>query len=107
MFLLVSPAEPHLKYCIAFLIQRPQFHIPPNRNKHGQAYHRNTKSLVTKKSILLRASLLLRDTMTNATLIGENSYWGLAYTFRGLAHYHHSKSMAACRQTGGAKSFTS
>ena len=29
--------------------------------------------------------------MTKATLIKENIYLGLAYSFRGLVHYHHGE----------------
>ena len=39
--------------------------------------------------ILIRVSLLLKDTMTKATLIRANISLELVYSFRGSPHYHH------------------
>lgn len=48
-------------------------------------------------SVLISVSLLGRDAVTTATLIKEDISLGLAYSFRGLVHYHHGGSMAVCR----------
>ena len=44
--------------------------------------------------VLVTTPLLWKDTMTRATLIKENIYWGLAYCFRSLIHYHHGSVQA-------------
>lgn len=43
---------------------------------------------------LIRVLFLCRDTITQTTLLKEN--WGLAYSFRGLVHYHGGE--CGCRQ---------
>jgi hypothetical protein len=52
-----------------------------------------TRSILCKGVFWYSASVLLlwRDTMTMATLIKESILLGLAYSFRGLVHYHHGR----------------
>lgn len=48
---------------------------------------------------LSKYSLVVKIYMTIATFTKKNISLGLAYTFRGLVHYHHHKkysSMQAC-----------
>jgi len=47
--------------------------------------------------------------MTNASLIKDNIYLGLAYRFRGSVHYHQGRSVAASGRhgAGGAESSAS
>jgi hypothetical protein len=52
----------------------------------------------SSQRLLVMVLLLRRDTMTTATLIKENIQLGLAYSFKGLVHYHQGGNMAACRQ---------
>ena len=55
-----------------------------------------------------RILLCWRDTMTMTTLILENIYVGLAYSFRGLVHYCHGRKHDGRHGAGeGAKSSTS
>ena len=42
-------------------------------------------------SVLVRVSLLSRDTITKATLIMDNISLGLAYKFRGSVPSHHDR----------------
>jgi hypothetical protein len=40
--------------------------------------------------------------MTKATLIKESNSWGLAYSFRGLVHYHHGGMHRSIKADMGA-----
>ena len=45
----------------------------------------------TTGSVSVGISWLRTDTLTKATLIKDNIYLGLAYSFRGLVHYYHGR----------------
>jgi hypothetical protein len=49
-------------------------------------------------TLCLSVLLLLRDTMTTATIIRKHLIEAVIH-FRGLVHYHHGGSMVALRQT--------
>ena len=46
--------------------------------------------------------LLWRDTTTTATLLKKNVKLGLAYSFRGLVHYHHGRKHGSTQARHGA-----
>jgi hypothetical protein len=46
----------------------------------------------TTGSVSVGISWLRTDTLTKATLIKDNIYLGLAYSFRGSVHYHHGRT---------------
>jgi hypothetical protein len=57
--------------------------------------------------VLVRVSLLWRDTMTKVTLITDNIKLGQTYSFRGSVHYHHGRRCPGRHGAGeGAESST-
>jgi hypothetical protein len=48
-----------------------------------------------KMDVSVTVQLQLKDTIIKATLLKKAFNGGLAYSFRGLIHYHHGESVAA------------
>ena len=101
IFLLRGLIKSHLKHSMAFQIQSPQIHIPPNKNlvmpiTAGHAYHRGW--FLVPASALVWILLLCRDIKIKATLIKDNKQLRLAFNFKVSVHYHHNRKQGCRKQ---------